>query len=192
MDYTRNQNEQFIFAQLQQGNEAAFDFLFQQYYAGLCVFASKYTHDTDVSEELVQSVFCKIWDDRQKINIATSLKSYLFTSVRNRCLDFIKHQGIRLKVHQSIIEQYESLPDNADFYVVAELAEQIEKALELLPSNIRIIFELNRFDGLTYKEIAERLNISPKTVEANMSKALKFLREELKDYLPALLFLLHF
>lgn len=170
-------------------DEKVFEGIFRDYYSGLAGFALKYVKDTEVAEEIVQELFSDMWSKTDLLRIKTSLRSYLFGAVRNACLNYIKHQ----KVKQKHAERTRfSAPQNeaTDFLELDELKQKIEVALDKIPEKCREIFELNRFEGKRYKEIADELNLSLKTVENQMGKALKIMREELGEYLViALLFL---
>jgi len=165
-----------------------FEEAFRKYFPGLLHFAMKYLPDTDDAREVVHQVFINLWERRLEIDFARPLKSYLFTSVYNRSLNVIRD---RKKMAGE-----ESLPEGADEYGVAgqieamELEKRIGEAIATLPEKCREVFELSRFGGLKYSEIAEQLNISVKTVENQMNKALKTLREKLADYLGVLLWIL--
>ncbi len=143
-----------------------------------------YIRDQDQAEELVQEVFANLWSKATEIHIKTSPRSYLFSSTRNACLNFLKHK----KVEQSYIGQavHQSY-DQGDQVEYEELIDRLEQALNKIPEKCREIFELNRFAGKRYKEIAEELGLSLKTVENQMGKALKILRSELGDYLLLLI-----
>ena len=158
--------------------------MFRQYFTGLCAFARKYIHDFDASKEIVHDVFINFWNKRETIDPNKSVKSYLFTSVHNRCLNYIRD---RKKFDDDATERelmdYRSGNDAAEMLMGKELETRIENALETLPEKCREVFKMNRFEGLKYKEIAEILNISIKTVETQMSKGLKLMREALADYL---------
>ena len=180
-----------IFQDIQTGDKSAFESLFNQYYEHLCNFAFQFLKEKAASEEIVQDIFFKLWEKRTDLNIETNLKSYLFSSVRNSCLNQIKHLEIRdnYKIHnEKEIQHTEN--QNFDSVIENELEFQIDEAISSLPVERQRIFKLSRFEGKKYKEIAEELNISVKTVEGQMSKALKFMREELKEYLPFLVFIL--
>ena len=170
----------------------AFENFFKSYYADLCNYAFGFLKEKTDAEEVVQDVFFTIWENRQKITIESSLKSYCYKSVRNKCLNIIKHIEIREthKVHneREILNTQNHTPMD---YEQEELQQRINTAIEALPEIRQKVFKLSRYEGLKYKEIAEKLNISVKTVEVHMSKALSQLREALADYLPALLYLLH-
>lgn len=169
-------------------NEETFEALFRTHYSGLASFAIRYVEDRETAEEIVQEMFSSLWSKASEIRIKTSVKSYLYGAVRNACLNHLKHQ----KVRQSYAEEqkWTSYQDTTNFLELDELQSRIADALDKLPARCREIFELNRFDGKRYKEIAEYLQLSLKTVENQMGKALSILREELKDYLPLLWLLL--
>jgi len=171
-------------------NERSFELLFKEYFSPLCLFALKYVPDMDTSKEIVHNVYLNLWEKRADIRAGTSLKTYLFTSVYNRSLNHIRDHK---KFRQGVISEAELgfAGDEVTTGIEAgELERHITLALGKLPVKCREVFSLNRFEELKYKEIAAKLNISLKTVEAQMSKALKILRDELKDYLPGLIFIL--
>jgi RNA polymerase sigma-70 factor (ECF subfamily) len=175
-------NSDFTFLKLKQGDKDAFDFIFREYYQRLIWFALKFIHDKDKAEEFVQAVFVKLWEERKEIVITTSLKAYLYKSVQNKCLDSIKHDKIRHR-HEQIIQNNIETQKGENAYSSIELQEKIEDAINRLPEKTREIFRLSRFDDKKYREIAEILSISVKTVEAHVGKALSVLRYELDDWL---------
>ncbi|MDR3059681.1 MAG: RNA polymerase sigma-70 factor [Dysgonomonas sp.] len=170
-------------------DEEAFRSLFFEFFSSLCVFAHRYVEDWDTCEDLVQDTFFKIWKNRKSIEINTSSRNFLITSVRNSCIDYLRKQdSARAWQEKEIKDKTEYTSD--DLYSHIELEQMLTTALSKLPGNVREVFEMNRFEGKTYKEIAEEKNISVKTVEAYMTKALKVLRIELRDYLPLIILLL--
>jgi len=175
-----------IIEELGKGNEFVYNELFTLYYQNLCMFARKYTADLDQAEEVVQEVFIKIWKNRDQLKKISSLKTYLFVSVKNGCIDQIRKDNVRKKYISETIQnsteyvEPEILPDK-------ELAEKIKAAINKLPKQRKKIFQMSKTFGLRYREIAEKLNISPKTVENQMGIALKQLRELLKDCIPLFL-----
>jgi len=159
--------------------------LFNDHYSRLCAYAYNFLKEQEGSEEVVQEVFFKLWINRSDITIQTSMESYLYRSVRNASLNLIKHINIREKYkehNQHEIEYAEQL--DKDPLNASELELKIRASIDLLPEQRKKIFILSRYEELKYKEIAEQLGISVKTVENQMGKALKFLRKELADYLP--------
>jgi RNA polymerase sigma-70 factor (ECF subfamily) len=174
--------ETVLFNKIKKGDEKAFETLFHQYYSYLCLYASKIIENDIAAEEIVQGFFVGFWEKREKLNIETSVKNYLFRSVKNLCLNFIQHNKTRLRHSQSILSDAKNNQTLEDNFIEIDLAEKIEESIQSLPEKRREIFKLSRQDGLKYREIAEKLNISIKTVETQMSLALKTLREKLKNY----------
>ncbi|MFC6999474.1 RNA polymerase sigma-70 factor [Rufibacter roseus] len=162
-------------------NEAKFmEALFKQYYGLLCRTAVRFTKDTEAAEDLVQEVFCKIWQNREVLEVSTSYKAYLVRSVTNQALNYIeKQKRLVLTEDSSSFENTFTANTTMELLEGSEMEERVHQALEQLPPQCRIIFEMSRFEELTYKEIAETLNLSPKTVENQMGKALRILRERL-------------
>ncbi len=144
----------------------------------------KYVGDIDASKEIVHNVFIKLWENRADFDWEKPAKSYLFTAVYNRSMNYLRDN--KKYVSQDTVDNLQHKPDEyafSDTMETAELESRIKSALQSLPEKCREVFELNRFEGKKYAEIAAYLNISVKTVESQMSKALKLLKEELKDYL---------
>ncbi|NJO67985.1 MAG: RNA polymerase sigma-70 factor [Bacteroidetes bacterium] len=168
-----------LYQQLIQGRKDAFDALFRKYYQTLCRFAYLYTGDRDESEEAVQTAFISLWEGRNSIAITRSLKAYLYQMVRNNALMFLRKVNTRKQYEQQYLDLHadeliseRTLSDN-------EINDLVRKGLNMLPEKCRVIFSLSRYDGLTYEEIAEYLEISPKTVENQMGIAFQKLREYL-------------
>lgn len=174
-------NEKELFREIKNGNKSAFEKVFHHYYQNLCVFASKIIQDDDSAEEIVQDLFVKIWEKRHEIEIKTSLKNYLVRSVKNQCLNYIKHNKIREEHAKTILSEKEGVPEKDDFIEI-DLLQKIEESINELPKKRQEIFRLSREEGLKYREIAEKLNVSIKTVETQMGLAMKTLREKLKKY----------
>ncbi len=167
---------------------ADFELLFKSNYSKLCAYANLFLNDPDAAEDVVQEVFFKLWKNREELEIQTNLKSYLFRAVRNGCMNLIEHIQVRDSykvVNEEDIKDAESR--YIDEAIVSELEEKIRETIEQLPTERRKIFIMSRFDGLKYREIADQLGISVKTVENQMYQALKFLRDNLVDYLPLLI-----
>lgn len=165
-------------------SKADFEKLFNAHYSNLCAYANNFLKDVDASEEVVQEVLFKLWVNRESTIITSSIQSYLFRAVRNASLNVLKHVNIR--EDYKVQHEYERDDElsSEDEMIVSELDQKIRAAINQLPIERKKVFILSRYDGLKYKEIADKLNISVSTVENQMVKALKFLREELKDYLP--------
>lgn len=170
-------------------DEKAFENIFKTYYSSLASFAMKYVKEPELAEEIVQEMFSNMWIRHETLRIQTSLKSYLFGAVRNACLNYIKHQKVEQKYAGHTLRTA-SKEEATDFLELDELKAKIALAMDKIPAKCREIFELNRFEGKRYKEIADELNLSLKTVENQMGKALKILRDELGEYLVVALWLM--
>jgi RNA polymerase sigma-70 factor, ECF subfamily len=174
------------------GDEQAFELFFRKYNIRLCAFANKFLNNPEESQEVVQDMFVKIWEARDEIDPENSLKSYVFKTVQNLSINKLR----RKKVESKYIEIFQLVyVDNHEFSAqeslqVRELEAHIVRSIKKLPGECRKIFELSRSEGLKYKEIAETLNISVKTVESQMSKALRSLRVELAEYITLFLIVL--
>jgi RNA polymerase sigma-70 factor (ECF subfamily) len=178
-----------ITIQLNSGNKKTFEKLFHLYYAPLCRYASSFRLSSEDCEEHVQQLFFDIWQQHQSLTIKTSIKSYLYTALRNQILNKIKHEKVKQEYAVNQIHH----ADTTVSYIEAEQTElenHILQIIEKLPPERKRIFILSRNEGLKYREIAEQLNISIKTVENQMGKALAFMREALQEYLSILILLL--
>ena len=181
-------DEKYLIRELQTRNKVVFDVIFHYYYSGLCAYCERITGSLQVAEDIVQGLFVALWVKCEQIQITTSLKNYLFTSVKNRSLDYLKREQRKSQQLKHLAEQQE-LPENLSslWFAEAELQAIVEKSLEKLPPRCREIFELSRVEGLKNQEIADKLGLSKRTVELQVSNALKQLRTDLKDYLPLFL-----
>jgi RNA polymerase sigma-70 factor (ECF subfamily) len=178
-------------ADLKAGNTKVFETLFKQWYEPLCRYAYSMLHNQDEAEDIAQKTFCKLWDQREKMEIHTSIKSYLYRMVHNACLNKIKQWQIQSEHHEQIAYSSVSVVNHVEQAVVhKELSHQIELAIAALPERCREVFLLSRMQHLSYIQIAQKMQISPNTVETQIVKALKTLRIKLKDYLLIGLFLL--
>jgi RNA polymerase sigma-70 factor (ECF subfamily) len=175
-------DEQYLIALLNGGDRDSFKRLFERYYSPLCEYASRYVPDAD-AEELVQEYMIHLWENRKTLVIETSLKAYLFTAVKYRCLNAVKQRLYRERVHDRLYELAKDRTDDPDYYLANELAEMIRKAVDELPEGYREVFVRSRFGISTNVQIAEELGISVKTVEYRITQTLKILRVKLKDYL---------
>ena len=165
-----------------------FEEVFKYYFKPLCAFASQYVSGED-AEEVVQETMLWLWENKHTIIEEVSLKSLLFTIVKNKSLNKIKALQIRTRVHNNIIEKHKEQFESPDFYLERELYDIYAEALNKLPAIFKEAFEMSRRQMLTHKEIAAILDVSPQTVNYRLSKALEILRVELKDYLPLMLLL---
>jgi RNA polymerase sigma-70 factor, ECF subfamily len=175
-------------AQLQQDNRSLFNQLFADYYVNLCRFAYTYVKDQDASEEIVQEMFISMWENKDKLNISTSIRAFLYTSIKNRALNYLRDEKTR-KNHENefALKQSGEMTRIIDFCEREELQHLITDAINDLPQQCQIIFKMSRDQNLTYNEIAHQLNVSPKTIENQMSIALKKLRHKLSPYLTAII-----
>lgn len=178
-----NDNKQIVSA-LNKGNESVFDAVYRHYFKQLCAFCSQYIPDLEETEEIVQETMVWLWENRLTLKAELTLKSLLFTIVKNKALNRISHYEIKQKVHEEIHQKYESTFENPDFYDQDELFRMYRQTLDNMPKDIRETFLMNRNQNLTHKEIAAILNVSPQTVNYRIGQALKMLRQALKDYLP--------
>ena len=180
--------EKQLFLDFQEGRQVVFDYFFDKYYQGLCVYAYRMLKSKSEAEDIVEDFFVRILENRKNIRIESSVKSYFMRSVHNRCLDYLAHQKV-IASHEIYHLKMMNEEDFQEYPLIdTELKLQIEKAIQNLPDGIRETFILNRFEGLKYQQIADQENISVKTVEYRISKALNILRKELGDYLVVLIF----
>lgn len=171
--------------------EIAFERAFKEHFKALHAYAFTIIKDEENAEEIVQNVFFKLWEKKEQMEAITSLKAYLYKATYNDSLNFLKHTKVRA-AYETYVKSSNSEGSNAiDTLSTKELQAKIDKALNELPEQCRTIFQMSRFEELKYREIADQLGLSVKTVENQMGKALKVLREKLADCLP-LLFILIF
>lgn len=182
--------EKILLEKLSESDNSSYSIIFTTYYSDLVQFAGTFILDLDTCEELVQDAFVYFWENRQSLKIQTSLKSYLLKMVQNRCIDWLRHLKIQDQYNVYADHHLRLMENNTENYILySELKANLEKALDSLPPEIALAFRLNRQEGLTQHEIAECQNVSVRTIEVRIGKALILLREQLKDYLPTILFL---
>jgi len=181
--------DKLILENLKNSNQGVFEMVFNYYYSGLVVYADQIVKNTAVSEDIVQSVFMKLWETRHSLEIR-SFRSYFIQCVKNRCIDYLRSQEVKNKFsHQHSDLPLVEMPE--DLWTKTDLDEIIQQAIGKLPPRCREIFIMSRIDNLKTAEIAEKLDLSGRTVETQISKALKILRVELADYLTILVFFLN-
>lgn len=170
----------------------SFERLYTTYFSGLHRYVNTIINDEMESEEIVQNVFIKLWERRETIDIQLSLKAYLYKSVYNESLNWLKHQKVKqaYETHSLYVMKQTSAPEAHEDLAGKTLQQKIREALLDLPEQCRTIFQLSRFEELKYREIASQLNLSEKTVENQMGKALRILRLKLGDYLPTFIILI--
>jgi len=171
---------------LAEKNLNKFEKLFKELFKPLCGFSMKYVGDLDEAKGLVHEVFVTVWEKFDSLPTDMNYDSYLYTAVRNRSLNFIRNKKKNVML-ENVAES--ELSETIDPMGTSELETEIEMAIQSLPEKCREVFELNRIDGLKYVQIADKLGISIKTVEAQMSKALGVLRVHLKEFLSFVIFL---
>jgi RNA polymerase sigma-70 factor (ECF subfamily) len=170
---------EFLTYQFKAGSVDAYKTLFNLYYKPLCSFAKKYVLDLAVAEDIVQELFVKFWEQRKEVQLETSVKSYFFQSVRNECLNYLKHQGVKEKYKMHI----ESASTDNFFYdklEEEEINQLVYQTIQSLPPRCKQIFELSRFEGKTFEEISLELSISKNTIKNQLVRALKHIRQVLE------------
>lgn len=165
--------------------DADFEALFYEFHAPLCTFAYRYVLSREVAEELVQEVFLHLWEHRERLPERSRAKPYLFRAVRNAAMSYLRHQGVVRRAEADTLTLFYSARPTADADAhSAELAEALQRAIARLPERCRLVFTLSREQGMKYTEVAEALGISVKTVEMQMGRAYKALRQYLASYWP--------
>mgnify|MGYP003575830131 CR=1 FL=1 len=175
-------------ALLYQYDDKAFEQMFKAHYKELHSYANVMLRDEDTAEEIVQSMFLKFWEKRELLNVQTSIKAYLYKCVYNDSLNYLKHQKVKTKYQDfatyTMNDHHEAASSRIE---LTELQFKLQEALNELPEHCRTIFQMSRFEELKYREIAEQLDLSIKTVENQMGKALKILRLKLADFITLIL-----
>jgi RNA polymerase sigma-70 factor (family 1) len=173
------------------GNDRDFERLFKSFYPRLCAYAVTMIHDRDEAEEIVQTLFCRLWEQRSSLDITISVQAYLFRAVRNATLNHIKKTQIRDAYKTMNLDTINNNPDyQPDRIAQSDITKRLENAISSLPEQCRLIFKMSRYEEMKYKEIADQLGISIKTVENQMGKALKILRGSMTEYLTVLLIMI--
>ena len=189
MKGTYQSDNDFLLSAVQRGDQKAFDTLFRRYYPMLCAYGHRFVELED-AEEIVEDSLLWIWENRETLVIESSLNSYLFKMVYRRALNKLAHIDATQRADTRFYEEMQEMLQDTDYYQIEELAKRIEDAVAALPESYREAFVMHRFRDMSYKEIAETLGESPKTIDYRIQQALKQLRVDLKDYLPLLLPLL--
>ncbi len=185
------QEESILASRLMSKDEQAFEKVFKQWFQSLHTYAFTLVRDAYEAEEIVQQVFYKLWERADRLQINGAVSAYLYRSVYNECLNYLKHEKVKSRHHLYVAHQLKYDHGGlGDRLSSAALEEKYTNALNELPEQCRAVFQLSRFDNLKYREIADRLEISVKTVENQMGKALKFLRNRLAEFLTLLIILL--
>ncbi|MBV7529063.1 RNA polymerase sigma-70 factor [Chitinophaga sp. sic0106] len=179
---------------LEKNGSLTFEQIFKSHYKGLHAYAYTILKDDIMAEEMVQNVFCKLWEKSSEIKIKESVSGYLYRAVYHESINYLRHEKVKAS-HVAYARYQHTTPANtlpaSGKVQLRELQEKLQAALLELPEKCRTVFQMSRFDELKYQEIADKLNISVKTVENQMGKALRILRQNLVDFLPLLLLLLN-
>lgn len=180
-----------LIAEIKKGNYQAFEQIFKAHQPYMVMYAKKFVDDWESARDLVQEIFLQFWENRGKVEITISIKAYLFKSVKNQCANYIKHKIVEKKYNDHTQEEFKALEikyyQQTDEHFISliekELGDKISEAIESLPDQCRTTFELSRFQGLKSQEIAKKMDVSVRTVETQIYRALKVLKESLKDFL---------
>ncbi len=174
----------FVWTKIKEGDIKTFEQVFKLYYSSLCFYASGITGSRDAAEEIVQNLFYTLWKERDSLQIIRSVKSYLYGAVRNQALQYGEYNNVRERYRQSVLNAKGTLtdPNPEEQLENKELEDLINRTLRKLPERRRQIFRMHRLEGLKYKEIADKLSLSVKTIEAEMTKTYRTLREEVEKY----------
>ena len=165
------------------GDRESFNQVFRRYYSPMVRFCIRYVADSDIASEIVQDLFVKLWSNREKISFNTSFESYMLTSVRNSAITYINKERAHNEAHLRVFSEESDNTDPSETLQSNNLEESYRQILKDMPDKRREVFLASRYDGLKYSEIAEKLGISQKTVEAQMTAAIKQLKDGLKPYL---------
>ena len=185
MKQQENISDQYVMQQISSGKEEVFDFIFRKYYKLLCAQAVLYVKDDDLAQEIVQDCFIRFWEKRSELEEVRKLSAFLSFMVRNRAIDYLRKEKTQKTIVESL--QYQHQNDTTDNLAIShEFEEIMMEAILNLPDRCREAFEYSRFEGLTYVQIADKMSITPKAVEALIGRSLKLLRSDLIDYLPLL------
>ena len=183
-----NGNDTQIFEAIRKGDSGAYETVFREYYRPMTAYAFRFLGDLPASESIVQDVFLRLWQKRKEIMITSSLQNYLFRSVKNTSINYIEHEKIKSGYHEMVIRNETDRSEYSEFFLEFGLKQKIESAIAALPEKRQEIFRLAREEGLKYREIADRLEISVKTVETQMTLSMKQLRESLKEFKNLVMF----
>ncbi|MGY0034509.1 RNA polymerase sigma-70 factor [Pedobacter sp. NJ-S-72] len=168
-------------------DDTAFEQLFKAHYKALHIYVNTMIRDDEMAEEIVQNRFMKFWENRALLNIETSVKAYLYKCVHNDTLNFLKHEKVKTRYQNFTLHTSQASEPASHRIELNELESRVHRAMEDLPEQCRLIFHMSRFEELKYREIADQLGLSIKTVESQMGKALRILRLKLVDFLALII-----
>ena len=182
------EEDEFLWHLISRGDRKAFSSFFSKYYTILYSYSRYYVSAED-AEEIVQDVMLWLWEKRGEFQPSGTMQHYLLVSVKNRCMNTLQRQNKEFCDYEFFMTELESFYESTDSCVLKELENIIEKAISELPDSYRETFEMSRFQNMGRAKIAEELGISVKTVDYRMQQSLTILRNQLKDYLPLVIFL---
>jgi RNA polymerase sigma-70 factor, ECF subfamily len=189
-----NTNELLQFKRLKKGNELAFEFFFNKFYNHILGFCIQFVYDKGEANNITQEAFINLWLNKSKIETLNGIKSFLYTFAKSKCLNALRHQKVKEKYNSEYLNEKERNLNleilsamNFDVLALSELEALISKSIAELPDKTQQIFIKKRFENKKNREIAEEMNLSIKSVEAHITKALSILKTKLSDYLPAIL-----
>ena len=180
-----------IFEAIKMDDEGAFEKIFRTLYRPMTAYAFRFLGSLADSESIVQDVFLRLWQNRHATIITTSLQHYLFKSVKNHCINFLEHERIKTRYQTAVMQIEAERNDYSEFFPELDLMQRIDTAIASLPPKRQEIFRMAREEGLKYREIADRLELSVKTVETQMTLALKQLRVSLSAFKHLVLFFMN-
>ena len=181
--------EHILLTAIRNDSQKAFIKIFRHYYTDMVMFASLFLEDKADCEDVVQNVFTRLWSERHNQNIKVSLRSFLMTSVKNQCLDEVRHRKVKHNYHQQLPPSpLDITPEN--YYLFSELSERLESAMLEMPEADREALQLSRIERLKYAQIAQQQGVSVRTIEVRVSRALKFLSSRLGDFIPIIVLIL--
>jgi len=179
-----------VIALLKEGSEKVFEWVFKTHFKSLHAYAYTFLKDDELAEEVVQNIFCRVWEKRDQLKTDGSIKAYLYRAVHNESLNYIKHQKVKANFETYYSGQMDEQNEHAsDKVMTGELENRIRQAMLELPQQCRIIFQMSRFEALKYQQIADQMGLSVKTIENQMGKALKLMRLKLAEFLTLMFFL---
>lgn len=192
-----NNSEHKIIYLLSQGENTAYKYIYDNYYNLLCTIANEYLHDDFLAENIVDDLILNMWEKRKELTITTSLRSYLIRSVRNRCINYLNQVRAKKEIafsgtapsDEMKIRSFHTLDYPSAILLMNELEDMINRAIENLPKETRVVFKMSRFEDKDYDQIAHETGISVNTVKYHIKKALAQLHQELSRYLLWVVFL---
>jgi RNA polymerase sigma-70 factor (ECF subfamily) len=185
-----NLNNEQLIPLLLSGDERTFESVYKHFLKPLHSYAISILKDEEVAKGTVQNIFLKLWERKSTLSFNGSLKAYLYSAVYHECLNYIRHEKVKLNHQDHLVYNMKTTEEHDSGIELTDLKGKLQQILNNLPEKCRTVFQLSRFEELKYREIAEQMGISVKTVEAHMGKALKILRQELVHYLPVIIWLI--